>query len=69
MNIECIGDERYELGESPIWDPQDGVLTSSIVLPARSYATTREAATLSVGTLLVIISVPWRYASVAAPFL
>ena len=26
MNIECIGDERYELGESPIWDPQDGVL-------------------------------------------
>ena len=26
MNIECIGDERYELGESPIWDPHDGVL-------------------------------------------
>jgi len=26
MNIEFIGDERYELGESPIWDPQDGVL-------------------------------------------
>jgi L-arabinonolactonase len=26
MNIECIGDERYELGESPIWNPHDGVL-------------------------------------------
>ncbi len=25
MNIECIGDERYELGESPIWDPQEMV--------------------------------------------
>jgi sugar lactone lactonase YvrE len=26
MKIECIGDERYELGESPIWDPQDSLL-------------------------------------------
>jgi L-arabinonolactonase len=26
MNIEPIGDGRYELGESPIWDPWDGVL-------------------------------------------
>jgi len=26
MNIERIGEERYQLGESPIWDPQDGVL-------------------------------------------
>jgi sugar lactone lactonase YvrE len=26
MIIECIGEERYQLGESPIWDPRDGVL-------------------------------------------
>ncbi len=26
MNIECIGEGRYDLGESPIWDPRDGVL-------------------------------------------
>jgi L-arabinonolactonase len=26
MNIECIGEGRYDLGECPIWDPQDGVL-------------------------------------------
>jgi sugar lactone lactonase YvrE len=26
MNIERIGEGRYELGESPIWDPVDGVL-------------------------------------------
>lgn len=26
MNIERIGEARYELGESPIWDPVDGVL-------------------------------------------
>jgi len=26
MNIERIGDERYQLGESPIWDSRDGVL-------------------------------------------
>ena len=26
MKIERIGEERYELGESPIWDPMDGVL-------------------------------------------
>ncbi len=26
MKIERIGEGRYELGESPIWDPQDGVL-------------------------------------------
>ncbi len=26
MNIERIGEGRYALGESPIWDPQDGVL-------------------------------------------
>jgi L-arabinonolactonase len=26
MNIERIGEESYQLGESPIWDPQDGVL-------------------------------------------
>ena len=26
MNIERIGEERYELGESPIWDSTDGVL-------------------------------------------
>jgi sugar lactone lactonase YvrE len=26
MNIERIGEGRYELGESPIWDPLDGVL-------------------------------------------
>lgn len=26
MNIERIGEERYQLGESPIWDPRDGVL-------------------------------------------
>ena len=26
MKIERIGEARYELGESPIWDPVDGVL-------------------------------------------
>lgn len=26
MKIEPIGEESYRLGESPIWDPQDGVL-------------------------------------------
>jgi len=26
MNIERIGKERYELGESPIWDSRDGLL-------------------------------------------
>jgi len=26
MKIERIGEDRYELGESPIWDPLDGVL-------------------------------------------
>ena len=26
MNIERIGEGRYDVGESPIWDPVDGVL-------------------------------------------
>lgn len=26
MNIECLSEGRYELGESPIWDPEGGVL-------------------------------------------
>ena len=26
MNIERIGKERYQLGESPIWDSTEGVL-------------------------------------------
>ncbi len=26
MNIECIGEARYHLGEGPLWDPVDGVL-------------------------------------------
>ncbi len=27
MKIERIGEERYELGESPIWDSVEGVLS------------------------------------------